>query len=133
MTVEVSPLWGEDPDQPSSLTADLFAPPNGAFFVAMADDRPLGCAGYRRIDDKLAQVHRVYVRPGARGSGAAQALMAEVERHATTRGYLWLRLETGTPQPAAMRLYERLGYTPIARFAPYEDEDRSRCYAKRIG
>jgi putative acetyltransferase len=56
-----------------------------------------------------------------------------VERRAKDLGYRTLRLETGTRQPAAIRLYESLGYTPIACFPPYEDDPFSRCYAKRIG
>src|SRR4051812_13341015 len=133
MTVEVSALYGEDPDQPSRLTADLFAPPTGAFLVAFDDDEPVGCAGLCRVDAELGQVNRVYVRLSARGTGAARALMAALEEHASAIGYGTLRLETGTRQPAAIRLYESLGYAPIACFPPYEDDPFSRCYAKRIG
>jgi GNAT superfamily N-acetyltransferase len=133
MTVEVCALYGEDPDQPSGLTAELFAPPHGTFLVAVVDDRAVGCAGYRRIDDDLGQVHRVFVRTEARGTGVARALMAAIEQRAVGSGLTTLRLETGIRQPAAMRLYESLGYTPIARFPPYEEDPVSRCYAKRIG
>lgn len=133
MTVEVAALYGDDPDQPSSYTAEMFAPPGGQFLVGYLDGRPVGCAAYRRIDEGLAQAHRVFVRPAARGAGIARRLMEQVEVMAAEAGYDTLRLETGTLQPAAMRVYESLGYTPIPAFGPYKDDPVSRCYAKRIG
>lgn len=130
MAAEVSALYGRG-DRQRGLAPALFEPPDGAFLVAYQDGVPVGCAGWRRVDERTAQVHRVFVRPQARGCGLARRLMAEVETRAS--GYLTLRLHTGVRQPAAMRLYESLGYEPIALFAPYEDDPLSRCYAKAIG
>jgi GNAT superfamily N-acetyltransferase len=133
MTVEVCALYGEDPDAPSSLTPEMFAPPDGGFLVGYLSGRPVACAGFCRIDAELAQANRVFVRPEARGQAIARQMMGHVEGRAVEAGYRTLRLETGILQPAAMRTYEGLGYEPIPRFAPYESDPRSRCYAKRIG
>jgi GNAT superfamily N-acetyltransferase len=133
MTVEVATLYGDDPDQPSSYTPEMFAPPSGQFLVGYLDGRPVACAAYRRVEDRLAQAHRVFVRPAARGAGIARRMMVHVEAMAVEAGYDTLRLETGTLQPAAIRVYESLGYTPIPVFSPYEDDPVSVCYAKRIG
>jgi GNAT superfamily N-acetyltransferase len=133
MTVEVATLYGDDPEQPSSYTAEMFAPPTGQFLVGYLGGRPVACAAYRRVDDELAQAHRVFVRPEARGAGIARRMMDHVEAMAAEAGYRTLRLETGTLQPAAIRVYESLGYTPIPAFGQYVDDPVSRCYAKRIG
>jgi GNAT superfamily N-acetyltransferase len=133
MTVEVATLYGDDPDQPSSLTAEMFAPPQGRFVVGYLEGEPVACAAYRRIDDELAQAHRVFVRPAARSAGIAKRMMGHLEALAIEDGYRTMRLETGVLQPAAIKVYESLGYTPIPAFGPYEDDPLSRCYAKSLG
>jgi GNAT superfamily N-acetyltransferase len=133
MTVEVASLYGEDPDQPSTLTAEMFAPPQGRFLVGYLGGKPVACAAYRRIDDELAQAHRVFVRAEARGVGIAKRMMGHLEALAAEGGYHTMRLETGVLQPAAIKVYESLGYTAIRVFGPYEDDPLSRCYAKTLG
>jgi ribosomal protein S18 acetylase RimI-like enzyme len=133
MTVEIAVLYDDDPDWSSRLGAEVFAPPGGQFVVGYLDGRPVACAAYRRIDDELAQAQRVFVRPEARSVGIASRMMDHIEALATEAGYRTMRLETGVLQPAAITMYERLGYRQIPAFAPYEDDPLSRCYAKRIG
>jgi GNAT superfamily N-acetyltransferase len=133
MTLEVAALYGEDPDRPSSFTAEMFSPPEGRFLVGYLDDQPAAIAAYLRVDTDLARVHRVFVRPEVRGRGLSRRMMGHIEALAAEAGYRRLELETGTRQPAARRVYESLGYTPIPSFAPYENDPMSRCYAKRIG
>jgi putative acetyltransferase len=132
MRAEVSVLYGR-PDAGSPLTAEMFEPPAGRFLVGYLDGEAAGCAGYRRIDEGLARVQRVFVRPWARGNGLSRRLMETVEALAVADGYETLELHTGPRQPAAVRVYESLGYTPIALFPPYEGDPLSLCYAKRIG
>ena len=61
----------------------------------------------------------MYVREAARGDGVAQALLAHIEDVTMNAGIPLLRLETGVRQPAAIRLYERVGFHPCAAFGPY--------------
>ena len=129
MTVEVSALYDEDPDLPSTLPAEVFSPPNGRFLVGYLDDRAVATAAYRRIDDELAEVHRVFVRREARGHGLSRQMMEQVEALTALDGYLRLRLETGTLQPAARRVYESMGWQPIA---DYYGHPQSRCYGKPL-
>ena len=132
MTVEVSELYGTPPGR-NSLDARSFRPPAGRFLIGQVEDEPVACVAYRRIEDGLAEVHRVYVRPRSRGRGIGRMMLERAEALATEAGYQRLRLETGVRQPQAIAIYESLGYTPIPRFAPYEDDLTSLCYAKRIG
>jgi ribosomal protein S18 acetylase RimI-like enzyme len=84
----------------------------------------------RPISAEVAEVKRLYVRPSARGRGVARQLMEEFEKVAAANGFREICLETGLRQPAAIRLYESLGYQPIAKFGEYKDEPLSVCYAK---
>jgi GNAT superfamily N-acetyltransferase len=133
MTVEVATLYGDDPNRPNGFTAEMFSPPEGRFLVGYLDGQPVAIAAYRRVDGDLARVHRVFVRPEARGQGLSRRMMGHIEALASEAGYRRLELETGTRQPAARRVYESLGYTPIPSFPPYENDPVSCCYAKRIG
>ncbi len=58
--------------------------------------------------------------------------MARIEEEARALGYEALRLETGTPQPAAIRLYEQMGYRRIACYPPLEDDPLSVFFEKRL-
>lgn len=132
MTVDVSAIYGTHPGH-ITITPEPFTPPTGQFVVAYLDEAPVGCAGLRRVDDRTAQLHRVFVREEARGQGVAAAMMRALEDFAASAGYTTLRLETGYKQLAAMRMYEGLGYASIPAFPPYQDDPISRCYAKTIG
>ena len=112
---------------------EQFLAPDGCFFVAYAGGEPVGCAGFRRHDGTTAELKRMYVRPAARGTGVARALLAEVERAVSAAGYAQLWLETGVAQPEAMTLYASAGYTPIASFGQFADAPDSRCFGKLLG
>lgn len=108
---------------PSARPQD-FAPPAGAFLVAYVDGRAAACGGLKRLDERSAEIKRVFVAPHARGSGLARALVARLEDRARRSGYAVLRLDTGDRQPEALALYRSAGYhdiedyngNPVARF-----------------
>ena len=97
--------------------AALFRP-EIRFFVARLDGQAAGCGGFALLDG-FAEVKRMFVRPEARGQGVAQALLARIEGEARSAGMAVLRLETGTAQIAAMRLYERAGFVERSAFGAY--------------
>jgi ribosomal protein S18 acetylase RimI-like enzyme len=97
-----------------------YAPPQGALFLARADENTAGVVGVRRFADenpnsRQAEMKRLYVRPRFRGHGAGRRLtLAAVER-ARELGYTALVLDTLDTMLAARALYRQLGfvaYTP---------------------
>jgi GNAT superfamily N-acetyltransferase len=74
----------------------------------------------------------MYVAPEYRGTGVSVALMTAVEDRARAAGAPRLVLRTGVNQPGAIRLYERLGYTPIPVYGQYREEPELRFYAKTL-
>lgn len=101
--------------------------------VAYGEAGPIGHACLRRLDGPLngeLEIKRMYVRPEARGSGVADELLAEVEQHARIEGAVRVVIHTGDRQRAALKFYERHGYTPIAVFPPYEQVTYSLCFEK---
>jgi GNAT superfamily N-acetyltransferase len=99
--------------------------------VLDASGEAVGHAALRALDDEL-EVKRVFVRSAVRGRGASRALMAELERIGLDRGAGRLILQTGDRQQDAVTLYERIGYTRIPIFPPYEAFEFSLCYEKPL-
>jgi putative acetyltransferase len=106
------------PEQLHGLTLRSLFEPHVQFFIARIDEAAVGCGGVAFFDG-FAEVKRMYVRKTTRGAGVAQALLAHLEEVTASAGVRVLRLETGVRQPAAIRLYERMGFRPCAAFGPY--------------
>jgi putative acetyltransferase len=106
------------PEQRHGLRVERVFRPCVVFFVARLERRPVGCGGIV-FEGGLAEVKRMYVRPHARGRGVARSILERLEEEARVRGEQRVVLETGDAQLAAVRLYERAGYTRCAAFGPY--------------
>lgn len=106
------------PEQRHGLAIDAIFEPHIQFFVARVDGTAVGCAGVALFAD-LAEVKRLYVRPPARGRGVADALLARIETVARDAGLARLCLETGDRQLAAIRVYDRAGFSRCAAFGAY--------------
>ncbi|RPF23224.1 GNAT family N-acetyltransferase [Myceligenerans xiligouense] len=78
------------------------------------------------------EVKRVFVGPGFRRRGLSTLIMGELEKSAREAGLARLVLETGTEQPEAIALYEKLGYERIAPYGKYAGEPEQRCYGKAL-
>jgi putative acetyltransferase len=105
-----------------------------ALFVVARDETGavFGCGALRLMEPGAAEIKRMFTRPEARGRGVGRAVLARLEDEARARGIGLLRLETGTLQPDAHRLYEAAGYRQIPCFGEYAGEPLSRCYERRI-
>jgi GNAT superfamily N-acetyltransferase len=65
-----------------------------------------------------------------RGSGIADELLAAMEQVARDEGARRVIIHTGDRQHAALKFYDRHGYTPIPVYPPYEDVTYSLCFEK---
>jgi GNAT superfamily N-acetyltransferase len=137
---EIAERYGTDDSEPGPPpTADDIT----AFFVAFDDDgAALGCGGLRMLHDAhsgvaagadaVAEVKRMFVVPGARGTGVSTAILRALEGFGRERGWRRLLLETGDAQPDAVRFYTREGYTRIPGFGHYADSPTSLCFEKLL-
>ena len=106
------------PEQRHGLALDAIFQPHIQFFVARVDRAAVGCTGVALFAE-LAEVKRMYVRPAARGRGIADALLARIESVTRDAGLARLCLETGDRQLAAIRVYERAGFSRCGAFGAY--------------
>ncbi len=111
---EIARLYrGWTPAAGPSATTEELSPPSGLFLVAYEEDRPVGCGGIKRLSETAAELKRLYVIPQVRKRGLAHSLIAALEDGARHAGYRVLRLDTGSKQPAALKLFRSLGYSEI--------------------
>ncbi len=97
---------------PASDLVDLVAP-HGAFVVA--GDR-LGCVGVRTLPDGTVEVKRLFVTPGARGTGLGRRLLTWCEDWARARDATGLVLDTHGALTAARALYLSAGFREVERY-----------------
>ncbi len=100
--------------------------------LAWVDDEAVGGAGLRPLQDGVLELRRVVVRPAWRGRGVADDLVRALLHRARQAGAQAVWLETGERQHAALRLYTRLGFRPIAPFAEHGSDPTSRCLGLRL-
>jgi GNAT superfamily N-acetyltransferase len=101
------------------VDAAEFLPPLGIFLVAEIDGEPAGCGAWRVVSPGVAEIKRVYVVPGFRRRGLAQAIVRALERDAARADHGSVVLNTGREQPEALALYADLGYGPIEGYGIY--------------
>ncbi|HEY0787560.1 MAG TPA: GNAT family N-acetyltransferase [Thermoanaerobaculia bacterium] len=106
-------------DEEVARLPGMYAPPKGALLLARVDGEAAGCAGLHELEDGIAEMKRLFVRPRYRDLGLGRALAQRILDEARAIGYRKMRLDTiqGTMDPA-IRLYRRMGFVPIEPYRP---------------
>ncbi len=92
--------------------ADKYSPPNGVVYLVLKNGDVVGCAAFRRVDDDVCEMKRVYVRPTMRGHQLGEKLVQALLESAKGYGYKRMCLDVLADFETARRLYERLGFEP---------------------
>ncbi|MEM7763357.1 MAG: GNAT family N-acetyltransferase [Pseudomonadota bacterium] len=100
---------------------------DAAFFGAYVDNVLAACGGVKFCDDdvRYGEIKRVFVDSHFRGQGLAVGVMSAIEQCVSAHGVQWVRLEAGPLQPAALRLYAKLGYQRRGPFGGYTHDPLS--------
>lgn len=132
MVAEVSAVYGSNRDY-SNDDDGLGIDPQSVVLTLVGYDgeAPVAQAVLRRLGDDL-EIKRMYVVPESRGAGASRAMLVELEAEARALSAARVILHTGSRQVAAIRAYERHGYTPIEIYEPYVGMPESLCFEKLL-
>jgi GNAT superfamily N-acetyltransferase len=130
LSAELGALYGDDGTglfQPEDVNG-----PRAIFLVAYDNERPVACGALRPINNKTAEIKRMYVRRDNRGQGVSRQLLEALEQRAKEFDYQHIILETGYRQLAAVGLYEHAGYKVIPNYGPYVGNPDSVCFEKNL-
>lgn len=98
--------------------------------VGYEEGVPVACGCFKKIDDKMVEIKRMFVVSNYRRRGFSSQILSELEAWALQLGFEKTRLETGKGQPEAIALYAKMGYAIIPNFAPYVGMENSVCMQK---
>ena len=104
--------------------------PRSVFLVARDEDGlAVGCGALRPLAPGVAELKRMYARPG---SGAGLALLTALEAQALALGYREVCLSTRRVNARALAFYARNGYVPVENYGRYVGRSESACLGKRL-
>ncbi|NVK73298.1 MAG: GNAT family N-acetyltransferase [Oceanospirillaceae bacterium] len=95
--------------------ADLeskYSLPNGVVLLIWNENEVVGCGAFRRVDEKVCEMKRVYIRPSERGHQLGEKLVNNLMEIAKENGYQRMCLDVLADFETARRLYVRLGFEP---------------------
>jgi DNA-binding MarR family transcriptional regulator len=107
---------GFDPGDTLVVDAPSMRAPEGAFVLARSDDEVVACGGVKAIDASTAEIKRMWVHPGFRGTGLGRRMLERLEQAARGLGRGRVVLDTNPTLIEAITMYERAGYRSIERY-----------------
>jgi ribosomal protein S18 acetylase RimI-like enzyme len=104
----------------------------GARFVVARDEagHAVACGAVRPLADGIAELKRMYARPGNPGAGSA--VLAFLEAQAAALEYRAIWLATRVVNERAVGFYRARGYDSIPNYGKYAGRAESACLAKQL-
>jgi len=116
-------LGYQDFEKELSTLAQQYKEPEGALLLYFIDDEiAAGCAGVRKFAEGIAELKRLYVKPGYRSLKIGKSLLEAAIDTAKRLNYKFIRLDTVPGQTKAQELYHHLGFYEIEpyRYSPID-------------
>ena len=128
---ELADRFGFDPGDALSDAVLLMNPPNGVFLLARWRGAVVGCGGVQVIDERTAEIKRMWIAPDARGLGLGRLLLTHLEDEARGLGRHRVVLDTNGVLHEAIAMYRACGYADIERYN--ENPFAEHWFAKELG
>jgi putative acetyltransferase len=96
-----------------------YVPPEGRLLLAEYEGQLAACVALHKLEPRICEMKRLYLRPQFRGKGLGRALAERIIAEARQIGYERMRLDTVEPvMKDAVAMYRKLGFTEIAPYRP---------------
>ncbi len=95
---------------------------DGAFLLATSGETVAGGVGITRLDERVCEMNRLWLREAYRGAGRGRLLVGACITHAEALGFERMLLDVAPYRTRAIALYESFGFTatpPIHEY-PFE-------------
>jgi putative acetyltransferase len=108
--------------------------PDVTFYSAWSGETLAAVGALKALDARRGELKSMRAAPAFRGQGAGKAILEHLIAEARGRGYAWLGLETGRPEPfvPARRLYESYGFAECPAFGEYVSDEFSLCMERTL-
>ena len=94
-----------------------YSPPEGRLLLAYVDDDLAGCIAFRKLEEGICEMKRLFLRENARGHGLGNTMIERLIADARAIGYSKMRLDTYPPKMGkAVKLYESHGFRAIPKY-----------------
>ena len=115
-----------------AMPAQRLAEPDVTFFSAWDGDTLAAVGALKALGHARGELKSMRAAPGYRGRGAGQAILRHLIAEAERRGYGWLGLETGRPEPfhPAACLCRKHGFAECENFGDYVSDEFSMCMSR---
>jgi GNAT superfamily N-acetyltransferase len=94
------------------------------------DETAVGCGAFKKYEDSVAELKRLFVLPEFRAKGIANKIIQELELWIHKENYQTIILETATKLLPAIALYSKLGYSQFPNYGVYKQVESSYCMRK---
>ena len=99
-----------------NIIESMYGSPSGCLLLVYDKEQAIACAAYRKIDDGICELKRMYIKPTYRGLKIGQRLLEMLCKHAFDNGYTKMRLDTLDTMLPAIGLYKKNGFYEIAAY-----------------
>ena len=115
-------------DNAHAMDADALKRPDIGFWTIWEEDDLLGFGALRHLSPEEGDLKSMRTAPHALSRGVGRAMLDHLIGLARTRGYVRLRLETGTAPmfDAANRMYETAGFVDGEAYGGYPASPHNR-------
>ena len=108
--------------------------PDVTFYSAWAGGTLAAVGALKHLGEGRGELKSMRAAPAFRRKGAGRAILEHLIAEANRRGYTWLGLETGRPEPfvPARTLYQGYGFAECPAFGDYVSDEFSLCMAREL-
>lgn len=117
-----------------AMPVERLREPDVTFYAAWDGDQLAACGALKHLSDTRGELKSMRAAPEFRGKGAGKAILHHLIEQAKARGYTWLGLETGRPEPfvPAQKLYAKHGFAECEPFGDYVSDEFSLCMSREL-
>ena len=94
----------------------MYGPPQGALLLAMNGSRYIGCVAFRKKDEGICEMKRLFVEDDYKHQGIGRSLVENVIATAKKAGYQKMILDTLERLAPAINLYHSFGFTETSAY-----------------
>jgi ribosomal protein S18 acetylase RimI-like enzyme len=94
----------------------MYGLPEGSILLCKNNHEFIGCVGIRKIDNHIAELKRMYIKPEYQNQGIGKTLLEKAIELARILDYKVIRLDTLNNMIPAMNLYKKQGFYEIPAY-----------------